>query len=104
MHLHETLRGGAFTLLIGRWSRLLPTPCRADTMIRLYGLGMGRPVGIQDYIITAKPLEPFEHDLTSLPSELGPLQNMHYLDSDISISARHTCEMFQIASEVLERL
>jgi hypothetical protein len=32
------------------------------------------------------------------------LQNTHYLDSDISINARHTCEMFQIASEVLERL
>jgi len=90
--------------LIGRWLRFQPTPVRAYTMNRLYGLGMGRPVGIQDYIITAKPLEPFEHDLTSLLPELGPLQNTHYLDSDISINARHTCEMFQIASEVLERL
>jgi hypothetical protein len=32
------------------------------------------------------------------------LQNTHYLDSDISINAQHTCKMFQIASEVLERL
>ena len=80
------------------------TRCRADVDVRLYGLGMGRPVSIQDYIISAKPLEPYEHDLTSLFPELGPLQNTHYLDSDISINARHTCEMFQIASEVLERL
>jgi hypothetical protein len=91
-------------LLIGRNLRFSFTLILANTMNRLYGLGMGRPVGIQDYIITAKPLEPFEHDLTSLLPELGPLQNTHYLDSDISINARHTCEMFQIASEVLERL
>jgi hypothetical protein len=91
-------------LLIGRCLRFILTQIYADTMNRLYGLGMGRPVGIQDYIISAKPLEPFEHDLTSLPPELGPSQNTHYLDSDISINARHTCEMFQIASEVLERL
>ena len=73
-------------------------------MMSLYGLGMGRPVSIQDYIISAKPLEPYKHDLTSLFPKLGPLQNTYYLDSDISINARHTCEMFQIASEVLERL
>ena len=91
-------------LLIGRNLRFYFTLILAHTMNRLYGLGMGRPVGIQDYIITAKPLEPYEHDLTSLLPELGPLQNTHYLDSDITINARHTCEMFQIASEVLERL
>ena len=91
-------------LSIGRNLRFYSTLILANTTNRLYGLGMGRPVGIQDYIITAKPLEPFEHDLTSLLPELGPLQNTHYLDSDISINARHTCEMFQIASEVLERL
>jgi hypothetical protein len=65
---------------------------------------MGRPVAIQDYNVTAKPLERFENGVEDSSPNPDHLQNSFYLDSDISINARHTCEMFEIATEVLEKL
>ncbi|PVH71472.1 hypothetical protein DL98DRAFT_471585 [Cadophora sp. DSE1049] len=71
---------------------------------RLFGLGMGRPASIQDYNITARTPEPSDDAASKLLTNIAESQRPFYSYSDISINANYTCELFKIASDVLERL
>ncbi|KAF4610390.1 hypothetical protein G7Y89_g15729 [Cudoniella acicularis] len=60
---------------------------------RLFGLGLGRPVAIQEYNITA--LKPSTSDLD---------QNTDLLTSHVSTNAIKTCDLLERTSEVLDQL